>query len=70
MKTDSDFNINNTIGLKEDIERITRFKVADFPKGRAIIKDGLTSDKTMIQVPYLPKTLQDTMIAYFSKTLC
>lgn len=69
MKTDSDFNINNTIGLKEDIELITRFKVADFPKGRAIIKDGITSQKTMIQVPYLPKQLQDTMIEYFYKSI-
>jgi S-DNA-T family DNA segregation ATPase FtsK/SpoIIIE len=69
MKTDSDFNINNTIGLKEDIELITRFKVADFPKGRAIIKDGITSNKTLIQVPYLHKNLQDSMIKYFARTI-
>lgn len=69
MKTDSDFNINNTIGLKEDIELITRLKVADFPKGRAIIKDGITSNKILIQVPYLPKNLQDSMIKYFAKTI-
>lgn len=69
MKTDSDFNINNTIGLKEDIELITRFKVADFPKGRAIIKDGITSNKTLIQIPYLPKQFQDVMIEYFHKAI-
>jgi len=53
MKTDSDFNINNTIGKKEDIQKITRLDPSDFPRGRAIIKNGVTSDKTLIQVPFV-----------------
>lgn len=65
MKTDSDFNINNTIGLKEDISDITRVKVADFTKGRAVIKNGITSEKTLIQVPFLSSDIQNSMIRYF-----
>jgi S-DNA-T family DNA segregation ATPase FtsK/SpoIIIE len=55
MKTDSDFNVNETIGTAEQVEEITRDRVADFNKGRAIIKDGITSQKTLVQVPYLHK---------------
>lgn len=51
MKTDSDFNINNTIGKKEDLEKITLLDIDSFPRGRAIIKNGYTSEKTLIQVP-------------------
>lgn len=69
MKTDSDFNINNSIGLKEDIEQITRLKVSDFPKGRAIIKDGITSERTLIQVPYVPKEQQASLIQYFQRLI-
>lgn len=65
MKTDSDFNINNTIGTQEDIELITKTKVADFNKGRAIVKDGITSEKHLIQVPYLKDITQNTMIRFF-----
>jgi len=53
MKTDSDFNINNTIGKKEDLEKITLLDVDSFPRGRAIIKNGYTSDKHLIQVPFV-----------------
>lgn len=69
MKTDSDFNINNTIGKKEEIEEITKTKVANFNKGRAILKDGITSDKYLIQVPYLSDKLQNSMIKYFKSYL-
>ncbi len=53
MKTDSDFNVNNTIGKKEDLEKITLLDVDSFPKGRAIVKNGYTSDKYLVQVPYI-----------------
>ncbi|WP_151944252.1 FtsK/SpoIIIE domain-containing protein [Aliarcobacter butzleri] len=53
MKTDSDFNINNTIGTKESLERITLVDPDSFNKGRAIIKDGYTSEKILLQIPYV-----------------
>ena len=43
MKTDSDFNTNSIIETKETIEEITLQKVANFNRGRAIIKDGQSS---------------------------
>jgi len=69
MKTDSDFNVNNTIGTQEDIQLITKTKVADFNKGRAIVKDGITSEKHLIQVPYLVEKTQNLMIRYFEATI-
>lgn len=65
MKTDSDFNMNNTIGTQEDVQLITKTSVADFNKGRAIVKDGLTSDKNLIQVPYIRENIQNMMIKFF-----
>ncbi|MFY9072806.1 hypothetical protein [Aliarcobacter butzleri] len=53
MKTDSDFNTNAMIGTKEAIEEITLKEVANFNRGRAIIKDGESSKKDLIQVPYI-----------------
>ena len=53
MKTDSDFNINNTIGKKEDLENITRLNPDSFPRGRAIIKNGYTSEKVLVQFPLI-----------------
>lgn len=69
MKTDSDFNVNNTIGTQEDIQLITKTKVADFNKGRAIVKDGITSEKHLIQVPYISEKTQNLMIRYFEVTI-
>lgn len=53
MKTDSDFNINNTIGTKESLEKITLVDPDSFNKGRAILKDGYTSEKILLQIPYV-----------------
>jgi len=53
MKTDSDFNINNTIGKKEDLENITVLNPDSFPRGRAIIKNGFTSEKVLVQFPLI-----------------
>lgn len=66
MKTDSEFNTNSTIGTKEKIEEITLKEVANFNKGRAIIKDGLTSKKDLIQVPYISEEHHLQMIKLFS----
>ncbi|RXK10493.1 FtsK/SpoIIIE domain-containing protein [Halarcobacter bivalviorum] len=55
MKTKSDFNINNSIETKESIEDITRVKVTEFNRNRMILKDGITSQKSLIQVPYIDK---------------
>lgn len=65
MKTDSDFNINNTIGTQEEIQCITKTKVADFNKGRGIVKDGITSEKYLLQVPYVNEGMQNLMIRFF-----
>jgi S-DNA-T family DNA segregation ATPase FtsK/SpoIIIE len=53
MRTDSDFNINNTCGTKEQVAKITKIDADSFPFGRAIVKNGITSEKTLIQVPYI-----------------
>lgn len=65
LRTSSQFNINNTIGLQEEIEEITRTRVQDFPKGRIIYKDGLTSEKILLQTPYLSQDIQNSIIKYF-----
>lgn len=65
LRTSSQFNINNTIGLNEEIEEITRVKPQDFPKGRVIFKDGLSSEKVLLQTPYLSQDVQNSMIKYF-----
>jgi S-DNA-T family DNA segregation ATPase FtsK/SpoIIIE len=66
MKTDSDFNTNSTIGTKEQIEEITHLEVKNFNKGRAIIKDGLSSDIALLQVPYISEEQHKKMIVYYS----
>ena len=65
LRTSSQFNINNTIGLNEEVEEITRTRVQDFPKGRLIYKDGLSSEKVLLQTPYLAQNVQNSMIKYF-----
>lgn len=65
LRTSSQFNINNSIGLQEEIEEITRTRVQDFPKGRVIFKDGLTSEKILLQTPFLSQDIQNSMIKYF-----
>jgi DNA segregation ATPase FtsK/SpoIIIE, S-DNA-T family len=65
LRTSSQFNINNSIGLQEEIEEITRTRVQDFPKGRIIYKDGLSSEKILLQSPYLSQDTQSSMIKYF-----
>ena len=65
LRTSSQFNINNTIGLNEEVEEITRIRVQDFPKGRVIFKDGLSSEKVLLQTPYLAQNVQNSMIKYF-----
>jgi S-DNA-T family DNA segregation ATPase FtsK/SpoIIIE len=65
LRTSSQFNINNSIGLQEEIEEITRTRVQDFPKGRMIYKDGLTSEKVLLQTPFLSQYIQSSMIKYF-----
>ncbi len=63
LKTSNDNNIN-IIDLKDNIrERITQTEVQDFPKGRAIYKDGLSSQKDLVQFPFI----SDKMIDYFIK---
>ena len=66
MKTDSDFNSNNTIGTKESIEEITRVPVANFNHGRLIFKDGETSNKELLQVPYINDMAHKSLIKYFT----
>ena len=56
MKTDSEFNTNSMIVTKEQIQKITHVDVAKFNKGRAIVKDGITSETQLIQVPYVSES--------------
>lgn len=65
MKTDSDFNTNSMIGTKETIEEITLQEVANFNRGRAIIKDGESSKKSLIQVPYIPENQHLAIVKSF-----
>ena len=66
LKTSNDNNIN-IIDLKENIrERITTTEVQDFTKGRAIYKDGLTSEKSLLQAPFISDNFITTAIQYYS----
>lgn len=55
MKTDNDYNQQQTIGTKENIAKITNLEPDQFPRGRGIFKDGITSEKVVFQVPYFSK---------------
>lgn len=67
LKTTSDNNIA-IIDLKENIrDRITSTEVQDFGKGRAIYKNGLTSEKNLVQFPFISDSFLDIAIRYFSK---
>jgi S-DNA-T family DNA segregation ATPase FtsK/SpoIIIE len=68
LKTSNDNNIN-LIDLKDNIrERVTAMEVQDFPKGRAIYKNGLTSDKHLMQFPFVPDKLINSLISSFSSS--
>ena len=69
MKTDSEFNTNSMIGTKEQIQVITRVDVANFNKGRAIIKDGITSEISLIQVPYVSENEHRNIVRYLGYSL-
>ena len=66
MKTDSDFNTNAMIGTKETIEEITLQEVANFNRGRAIIKDGESSKKDLIQVPFISENQHLAIVKSFN----
>ena len=66
MKTDSEFNTNSMIGTKEQIQNITHIDVANFNKGRAIIKDGISSQISLIQVPYVSEEQHRQTVQHFS----
>jgi S-DNA-T family DNA segregation ATPase FtsK/SpoIIIE len=66
LKTSNDNNIN-IIDLKDNIrERITTIEVQDFVKGRAIYKNGLTSQKVLVQFPFIPDSFISTAIKFYS----
>ncbi|OHE04119.1 MAG: hypothetical protein A2345_00225 [Sulfurimonas sp. RIFOXYB12_FULL_35_9] len=67
LKTTSDNNIS-IIDLKENIrDRITSTEIQDFNKGRAIYKNGLTSEKNLVQFPFISDNFLDMTIRNFSK---
>lgn len=67
LKTANDNNIN-IIDLKDNIrERISTKEIQDFTKGRAIIKNGLTSDKNLLQTPFITDNLLNTILKIHSK---
>jgi S-DNA-T family DNA segregation ATPase FtsK/SpoIIIE len=66
LKTSNDNNIN-IIDLKDNIrERITTAEIQDFNKGRAIYKEGLTSEKVLMQFPYISDSFISTFIKFYS----
>lgn len=69
MKTDSEFNTNSMIGTKEQIQVITRVDVANFNKGRAITKDGITSETSLIQVPYVSENEHRNIVRHLGHSL-
>ena len=69
MKTDSEFNTNSMIGTKEQIQTITHIDVANFNKGRAIIKDGITSEISLIQVPYVSENEHRNIVRHLGHSL-
>ena len=69
LRTSSQYNINNSIGLQDEIEEISRTRVQDFPKGRVIFKNGLSSEKILLQTPFLSQDMQESMIKYFRSWL-
>jgi S-DNA-T family DNA segregation ATPase FtsK/SpoIIIE len=69
MKTDSEFNTNSMIGTKEQIQTITHIDVANFNKGRAIIKDGITSETSLIQVPYVSENEHRNIVRHLGHSL-
>ena len=66
MKTDNEFNTNSMIGTKETIEKITLQEVANFNRGRIIIKDGESSKKSLIQVPFISENQHLAIVKLFS----
>lgn len=67
LKTTSDNNIS-IIDLKENIrDRITSTEIQDFNKGRAIYKNGLTSEKNLVQFPFISDSFLNMTIRNFSK---
>ena len=63
LSTSSDYNIN-LIDLKDKIrENITWVEVQDFNKGRAIYKNGITSEKTLVQFPFISDEFLNSIIS-------
>ena len=66
LKTSNDNNIN-TIDLKDNIrEKITQVEIQDFPIGRAIYKNGQTSEKYLTQFPFIPDSMLNSFISTYS----
>ncbi|WP_101185328.1 hypothetical protein [Malaciobacter halophilus] len=65
LKTDSEFNRNAVIGTKEVIEELTAKEVANFNRGRSIIKDGISSQKDLIQVPFISQNQHLALVKAF-----
>lgn len=62
LSTSSDYNIN-LIDLKDNIrQNITWVEVQDFSKGRAIYKNGITSEKRLVQFPFIDDMFLDSII--------
>jgi DNA segregation ATPase FtsK/SpoIIIE, S-DNA-T family len=69
LKTSNDNNIN-IIDLKDNIrERISTKEIQDFTKGRVIIKNGFTSDKNLLQIPFVSDNFLNTILKIYSKKL-
>lgn len=51
--------------VKQVIEEVTTKEVSNFNRGRAIIKDGISSQKDLIQVPYISQKQHLALVKAF-----
>ncbi|MGJ0310769.1 FtsK/SpoIIIE domain-containing protein [Aliarcobacter cryaerophilus] len=61
MRSQSDYANSQLIGVQEEIKKINNLEPIDFPIGRMIHKNGLTSEYSLVQVPYFQ---QDTYLNF------
>lgn len=54
MRSQSDYANQQLVGVQDDIKKITNLEPSEFPIGRCIYKNGLTSEFTLLQVPFFP----------------
>lgn len=62
LKTDTDYNQQQTIGTKEVISQYTNIDPSNFNRGRGLFKDGITSQVKLFQAPMFDKDIYKEFI--------